>query len=62
MGCGNELVRGQGEWRWHAGWGVLTRVGAVLSQILCGDHRFCVAINIVNSKYNVFTIVVCNYL
>ena len=26
-GCGNELVRGQGEWQWHAGWGMLTRVG-----------------------------------
>ena len=26
MSGGNELVRGQGEWRWHAGWGVLTRV------------------------------------
>ena len=25
--CGNELVRGQGEWLWYARWGVLTRVG-----------------------------------
>ena len=38
MGCCNELVRGQGEWRWYAGWGVLSRVGAVVSQILCFDH------------------------
>ena len=38
MGCGNELVRGQGEWRWYAGWGVLTRVGAVVSQILYFDQ------------------------
>ena len=25
-------------WRWYAGWGVLTMVGVVVSQILCGDH------------------------
>ena len=31
-------MKGQGEWRWHAGWGVLTRLGAVVSQILSGDH------------------------
>ena len=30
MGCGNELVRGQGEWWWYAGCGVLTRVGGWL--------------------------------
>ena len=34
MGCDNELVRGQGEWQWYAGWGVITRV----SQILHFDH------------------------
>ena len=38
MGCGNELVRGQGEWWWYAGWEVLTRVGVVVRQILCFDH------------------------
>ena len=32
MGCVNELMRGQAEW------GVITRVGPIVSQILCGDH------------------------
>ena len=31
-------MRGQGEWWWYATWGVLTRVGAVVSQVLCFDH------------------------
>ena len=29
---------GAGEWRCYAGWGVLTRMGAVVWQISCGDH------------------------
>ena len=38
MGCGNELVRGQGEWRWYAGWGVLTRVGGGCRPDFVFDH------------------------
>ena len=38
MGCGNELVRGQGEWRWYARWGVSTRVGGGCKLDLCFDH------------------------
>ena len=36
---GEILLERWGEWRWYAGSGELTRVGGVVSQILCGDHN-----------------------